>query len=87
MEMHATSATVVPCDLCGSRESVFLLENGGARYAQCPHCGFIFTNLRRVNFAGENDASFTRAKVSGLKLYKFAIMSILTYTKSHEQTE
>jgi SAM-dependent methyltransferase len=46
------------CDLCGSRESVFLLEKDGGRYACCPHCGFIFTNPRHENFVADNDEVF-----------------------------
>lgn len=39
---------------------MFLLEKGGARYAQCPRCGFVFTNPRREDFAEENNAGFAQ---------------------------
>ncbi|HNU50694.1 MAG TPA: class I SAM-dependent methyltransferase [Verrucomicrobiota bacterium] len=48
----------VACDLCGSPESELLLEKDGGRYARCPHCGFIFTNPRRLRFEADNEAAF-----------------------------
>jgi 2-polyprenyl-3-methyl-5-hydroxy-6-metoxy-1,4-benzoquinol methylase len=51
----------VACDLCGSQESMFLLEKSGARYTQCTACKFIFTNPRSDDVSEENENDFTRS--------------------------
>lgn len=58
MLTNGPASTDVSCDLCGSRDAVFLLEKGGARYARCPQCGFIFTHPREFDALAENNETY-----------------------------
>lgn len=58
MPTNGFAATDVSCDLCGSRDAVFLLEKGGACYVRCPRCGFIFTRPRDFDTLAKNNETY-----------------------------
>lgn len=49
----------VACDLCGADDSAVVLEKDGGTYVSCRHCGLVYTNPRPVDFAAQNEESFT----------------------------